>query len=91
MVGFVGIVEWFLMDGREQKVGERDVRAKALSWDGEWDKARKLIFSFISTLAHGGTRCAPLTSLAARKKKPLRGEKVGFAEKKLRLWLAELP
>ena len=25
------------------------------------------------------------------KKKPLRGEKVGFAEKKLRLWLAELP
>ena len=25
------------------------------------------------------------------KKKPLRGEKVGFAEKKLRLWLAGLP
>ena len=58
-----------------KKSGDGDVRAEALSWDNEWDKARKLVFSFISTLAHGGTRCAPLTSLAARKKSR-------FAEKK---------
>ena len=51
------------------------MRALALSWDGEWDKARKLVFSFISTLAHGGALRSPLTSLAARKKSR-------FAEKK---------
>ena len=65
-----------------KKSGGGDVRAFALSWDGEWDKARKLVFSFITTFAHGGALRSPLTSLAARKKKPLRGEKVGFAEKK---------
>ena len=58
-----------------KKSGGGDVRAGALSWDGEWDKARKLIFSFISTLAHGGSLCSPLTSLAARRKSR-------FAEKK---------
>ena len=58
-----------------KKSGGGDVRAKALSWDGEWDKSRKLIFSFISTLAHGGLLRTPLTSLAARKKSR-------FAEKK---------
>ena len=28
------------MDGREHKIGGGDVRAKALSWDDEWDKAK---------------------------------------------------
>ena len=51
------------------------MRAEALSWDNEWDKDRKLVFSFISTLAHGGLLRTPLTSLAARKKSR-------FAEKK---------
>ena len=58
-----------------KKSGGGDVRAFALSWDGEWDKARKLVFSFITTLAHGGALRSPLTSLAARKKSR-------FAEKK---------
>ena len=58
-----------------KKSGGGDVRAEALAWDDERDKARKLVFSFISTLDHGGSLCAPLTSLAARKKSR-------FAEKK---------
>ena len=43
MVGFVGW--WGLWDGgfgwmeENKKSGGGDVRAKALSWDGEWDKA----------------------------------------------------
>ena len=43
---FFGVGWWALwdgglgMDGREQKVGGGDVRAKASSWDGEWDKAK---------------------------------------------------
>ena len=37
--GTVGFGWWVLMDGKEQKVGGGDVRAEALSWDGEWDKA----------------------------------------------------
>ena len=40
--GFGGDVGmWALWYGNEQKVGGGggDVRAKALSWDGEWDKA----------------------------------------------------
>ena len=28
------------MDGNEQKVGCGDVRAEALAWDDEWDKAK---------------------------------------------------
>ena len=32
------MVGWY---ENEQKVGRRDVRAKALSWDDEWDKAEK--------------------------------------------------
>ena len=30
---------WFGWDGRKQKVGGGDVRAEALAWDDEWDKA----------------------------------------------------
>ena len=58
-----------------KKSGGGDVRAEALSWDNEWDKARKLVFSFISTLAHGGLLRTPLTSLVSRRKSR-------FAEKK---------
>ena len=58
-----------------KKSGGGDVRAEALSWDNEWDKARKLVFSFISTLAHGGLLRTQLTSLVSRRKSR-------FAEKK---------
>ena len=68
-----------------KKSGGGDVRAKALSWDGEWDKARKLVFSFITTLAHGGALRSPLTSLAARKKSRF-AEKKSAPPKKNRLW-----
>ena len=68
-----------------KKSGGGDVRAFALSWDGEWDKARKLVFSFISTLAHGGALRSPLTSLAARKKSRF-AEKKSASPKKNRLW-----
>ena len=34
------------MDGREQKIGGGDVRAKALSWDDEWDKPKNVFFGF---------------------------------------------
>ena len=69
-----------------KKSGGGDVRAFALSWDGEWDKARKLVFSFISTLAHGGALRSPLTSLAARKKSRFAEKKSASPKKKLRLW-----
>ena len=69
-----------------KKSGGGDVRAKALSRDGEWDKARKLIFSFITTLAHGGTRCAPLTSLAARKKAAPPKKNCGYGGLRVTAW-----
>ena len=43
------------------------------------------VFSFISTLAHGGTLRAPLTSLAARKKSRFAEKKSASPKKKLRL------
>ncbi|MDY4184964.1 MAG: hypothetical protein SOX83_03315 [Sodaliphilus sp.] len=64
-----------------KKSGVGDVRAKALSWDIEWEKAKNVFFGFFP-LAPTVAQCAPLTSLAARKKKSLREKKVGFAEKK---------
>ena len=70
------------MGGMEEskKSGGGDVRAEALAWDDERDKARKLVFSFISTLAHGGAlRATHIPRFP--KKKPLRRKKVGFAEK----------
>ena len=76
--GRIGVCFNFVISsGMEEnkKSGGGDVRAKALSWDGEWDKAWKLVFSFITTLAHSGLLRTSLTSLAARKKSR-------FAEKK---------
>ncbi|MGM9840272.1 MAG: hypothetical protein ACI307_09415 [Sodaliphilus sp.] len=67
-----------------KKSGGGDVRAETLSWDDEWDKAEN---SF-SALSHSRPRWAAShpTHIPRRpKKKPLRGKKVGFAEKKLRL------
>ena len=58
-----------------KKSGGGDVRAFALSWDIEWEKAKNVFFGFFPTLAHGGLLRTPLTSLAARKKNR-------FAEKK---------
>ena len=68
-----------------KKSGVGDVRAKALSWDIEWEKAKNVFFGFFPTLDHGGTRCAPLTSLAARKKSRFAEKKRAAPKKKLRL------
>ena len=38
MVGFVGLWNGFCGMEMNKKSGGGDVRAKALSWDGEWDK-----------------------------------------------------
>ena len=74
--GFLGwILGGFCEMKENKKSGGGDVRAKALAWDDEWDKARKLIFSFITTRAHSGLLRTPLTPLAARRKSR-------FAEKK---------
>ena len=66
--GWVGGME------ENKKSGVGDVRAKALSWDIEWEKAKNVFFGFFP-LAPTVAQCAPLTSLAARKKSR-------FAEKK---------
>ena len=72
-----------VLSGMEEnkKSGGGDVRAKAPSWDIEREKAKNVFFGFF-----------PLSPTVARmrathiprrpKKKPLRGKKVGFAEKK---------
>ena len=96
--GFGGLAWWdggFRCMEMNKKSGGGDVRAKALSWDGEWDKAKNVFFGFIPlgptrthsdplgpARTHGGSLCSPLTS-PLPEKKPLRGKKVGFAEKKL--------
>ena len=39
---FMDVGDWMVgWYENEQKVGRRDVRDKALSWDDEWDKAKK--------------------------------------------------
>ena len=65
-----------------KKSGGGDVRAEALSWDGEWDKAKNK-FSALSPLSPTVGCFAPTHIPRLPKKKPLRGKKVGFAEKKL--------
>ena len=76
------------MSGMEEnkKSGGGDVRAEALSWDGEREKGEKEFLTF--SLSRPRWRATLATHIPRRpKKKPLRGKKVGFAEKKLRLWL----
>ena len=77
-------VEWDGgLSGMEEnkKSGGGDVRAKALAWDDEWDKAWKRVFSF-SPLAPTVARCArhshpspPEEKAASRKKSRLRRKK----------------
>ena len=41
-LGWDGVLCGLWMDGREQKIEDGDGRAKASSWDGEWDKAKMI-------------------------------------------------
>ena len=77
--GDVGM--WALWYGNEQKVGGGDVRAEALSWDGEWDKAKNK-FSALSPLsptvgcyAPHSHPSPPEEKAASRKKSRLRRKK----------------
>ena len=65
-----------------KKSGGEDVRAEALSWDDERDKARKRVFSFFPlapTVAHYARHSHP----SPPEKKAASRKKVGFAENKL--------
>ena len=86
--GFGGLAWWnggFRCMEMNKKSGGGDVRAKALSWDGEWDKAKNVFFGFIP-LGPTRTHSDPLGPTVARfarhshprhpKKKPLRGKKL---------------
>ena len=64
-----------------KKSGGRDVRAKALSWDIEWKKAKNVFFGFFP-LSPTVARCArhshpspPEEKAASRKKSRLRRKK----------------
>ena len=81
------MVGWY---ENEQKVGRRDVRAKALSWDIEWEKAKNVFFGFLP-LAPTVARCArhshpspPEEKVASRKKSRF-AKKKSLREKKFRL------
>ena len=63
------------MDGKEQKVGRRGCEGFRPIVGHREGKSQKCVFRFFPSRAHGGSLCAPLTSLAARKKSR-------FAEKK---------
>ena len=65
-----------------KKSGGRDVRAKALSWDIEWKKAKNVFFGFFP-LSPTVARCArhshpspPEEKAASRKKSRLRRKKM---------------
>ena len=69
-----------------KKSGGRDVRAKALSWDIEWKKAKNVFFGFFP-LSPTVARCArhshpspPEKKAASRKKSRLRRKKTAPAE-----------
>ena len=64
-----------------KKSGDGDVRAEALSWDIEWEKAKNVFFGFLP-LAPTVARCArhshpspPEEKVASRKKSRLRRKK----------------
>ena len=63
-----------------KKSGGGDVRAEALAWGDEWDKAKYVFFGFLPLAPTVGC-FAPTHIPRLPKKKPLRGKKVGFAEK----------
>ena len=77
-IGNVAIFGWdsgVLMDGREQKVGGRGCEGFRPIVGRRVGKSQKCVFRLFPSRAHGGSLCAPLTSLAARRKSR-------FAEKK---------
>ena len=80
---------WWGFDGwkRTKSRGGGDVRAGALSRAAIGIKP-KTRFRFFPNLAHGGSLCAPLTSLAARRKSRFAEKKSASPKKKLCLWLA---
>ena len=61
-----------------KKSGDGDVRAEALAWDDERDKAKNVFFGFFPL--------APTVARGARHSHPSPPEKSRSAEKKLRLW-----
>ena len=63
-----------------KKSGGGDVRAKALSWNGEWDKAKNVFFGFIP-LGPARTRSDPWWLAVLATHIPATRKKVGFAEK----------
>ena len=64
---FLGWDGGLWMDGREQKIGGGDVRAKALSWDDEWDKAKNDCKRTVPLVCHDGvvamSRKSPFSTL----------------------------
>ncbi len=79
----MGLVGWDGVCGMEEnkKSGSGDVRAKALSWDIEWEKAKNVFFGFLP-LAPTVARCArhshpspPEKKAASRRKSRLRRKK----------------
>ena len=83
-----------------KKSGGGDVRAKALSWDGEWDKAKNK-FSALSPLSPTVGCCAPHShpsppeeKAASRKKSRLRRKKSRLqhtGQYRVRRQVCELP
>ena len=74
-----------------KKSGGGDVRAKALSWDIEWEKAKNVFFGFLP-LAPTVARCArhshpspPEKKAASRKKSRLRRKKNCACSKQWRI------
>ena len=70
-----------------KKSGGGDVRAEALSWDGEWDKAKNVFFGFLPlapTVARGARHSHPSPpeeKVASRKKSRLRRKKLRLMQK----------
>ena len=76
---------WILWDEGEQKVGRRGCEGWRPFAGGDWDKAENAFSAFPQSRPRWAA--SHPTHIPRRpKKKPRRGEKVGFAEKKLRLW-----
>ena len=74
-----------------KKSGGGDVRAEALSWDIEWEKAKNVFFGFLSlapTVARGARHSHPSPpekKVATRKKSRLRRKKNCACRKKWRI------
>ena len=81
------------LSGMEEnkKSGDGDVRAEALAWDDEWDKAKNVFFGFFPlapTVARGARHSHPSPpekKAASRKKSRLRRKKTAPDAKKWRI------